>query len=186
MTSGVFGRMKPGVTAAQAAEELNTIQARLRAAHPELQRWGVTVVPLQSVIVEYIRLALLVLFCAVVFVLLIACTNVANLLLARAVGRRREVAVRAAMGASRWRLVRQFLTESMVMGVAAGALGTLLAYWGRVAARGRGPRNHSRARRGCRGLGSPVHDRRACACLQPRRVSPHGNPVRAGSGAACA
>lgn len=127
---GVFGRLKPGVTAAQAAAELNTIHARLRASHPELEGWGVTVVPLQTVIVEYIRPALIVLFCAVAFVLLIACTNVANLLLARAVGRRREVAVRAATGASRWRLVRQFLTESVVMGAAAGALGTLLAYWG--------------------------------------------------------
>ena len=127
---GVFGRLKPGVTAAQAAAELNTIQTRLRAAHPELEGWGVTVVPLRSVIVEYIRPAVIVLFCAVVFVLLIACTNVANLLLARAVGRQREVAVRAALGASRWRLVRQFLTESVVMGAIAGAIGTLLASWG--------------------------------------------------------
>jgi len=127
---GVFGRMKPGVTAAQAAAELNTIQTRLRAAYPQLEGWGVAVVPLQSVIVESIRLALGVLSCAVVFVLLIACTNVANLLLARALGRQREVAVRAAVGASHWRLVRQFLAESVVMSATAGAIGSLLAWWG--------------------------------------------------------
>ncbi|MEO5960158.1 MAG: ABC transporter permease [Opitutaceae bacterium] len=127
---GVIGRLKPGVTAAQAESELNSIHARLRVAHPELAGWGVTLVPMQTVMTEYLRPALLALLGAVAFLLLIACTNVANLLLVRAVGRSREVAVRAALGASRWRLLRQFLTESLVLGLAAGVLGILLASWG--------------------------------------------------------
>jgi putative ABC transport system permease protein len=127
---GVFGRMKPGVTAGQAAAELNAVQMHLRAEHPEMEGWAVSVTPLQSVIVEYIRPALIVLFCAVVFVLLIACTNVANLLLARGVSRGREVALRTALGAGRRRLLRQFLTESVVMGAIAGLIGILLASWG--------------------------------------------------------
>jgi putative ABC transport system permease protein len=127
---GVIGRLPPGVSASQAEGELNAIAARLRTAHPELAGWDVTVVPLPSVAVEYIRPALILLFCAVIFVLLIACANVANLLLARAIDRRREVAMRAALGAPRGRLLRLFLTESLVLSLAAGALGALLATWG--------------------------------------------------------
>jgi len=127
---GVFGRLKPGVIAAQAEAELNIIYARLRTAHPELTGWTATVVPLQTVLGESIRPALIFLFCAVACVLLIACTNVANLLLARAVERGREVAVRAALGASPWRVLRQFLAESLVLSLFAGTFGTLLASWG--------------------------------------------------------
>jgi putative ABC transport system permease protein len=127
---GVIGRLQPGVSAAQAEAELNGIQARLRGSHPELAGWGVTVVPLQTVMAESIRPALLVLFGAVLFLLLIACVNVANLLLARATDRGREVAVRAALGASRGRLLQQFLTESLALSVAAGLLGTVFAFWG--------------------------------------------------------
>ncbi|HYP15592.1 MAG TPA: ABC transporter permease [Opitutus sp.] len=127
---GVIGRLNGGVTSLQAESELNAIADRLRTAHPELTHWGVTVVPLQTVASEYLRPALVALACAVAVVLLIACANVANLLLARGVGRVRDLSVRAALGASRWRLVRQCLAESIALGLAGGALGTLLAAWG--------------------------------------------------------
>jgi len=127
---GVFGRLKPGVTATEAESELNAIQANLSLAHPELAGWTTTVVPLQTVSTEYLRPALIALSCAVGVLLLISCTNAANMLLTRAVNRGREVAVRAALGASRWHLLRQFLAESLVLGLIAGALGVLLASWG--------------------------------------------------------
>lgn len=127
---GVIGRLRPDATAPQAELELQAIATRLRAAHPELAGWSTTVVPLSTVMSESIRPALVLLFAAVVFVLLIACANVANLLLARALGRRREVALRAALGASRAQLLRLFLGESLLLSLGAGALGTLFAAWG--------------------------------------------------------
>lgn len=127
---GVIGRLKPGVTVEQADTELNTISQRLAKSYPEMAQWGVTVVPLQRALVEYIRPALLVLLGAAGFVLLIACSNVATLLVARGASRQREIAIRSALGASRWRLARQFLAESLLLGVAGGVLGLLIAVWG--------------------------------------------------------
>jgi len=127
---GVIGRLKPGATIEQADGEMNTVMQRIAEKEPSQAGWGASVVPFRETLVEYIRPALLVLLGAVGFVLLIACTNVANLMLARGAGRRKEIAIRAAMGAGRLRLMRQMITESTLLGLAGGGLGLLLAVWG--------------------------------------------------------
>ena len=125
-----IGRLKPGVTLAAARAELKGITERL-AQQFELSRgWSVTMLPLQEQLVRGSKRPLYVLFGAVGFVLLIACSNVANLLLARAAGRAREFAIRGALGAGRFRIVRQLVLESLVLAGLGAAVGWLLARWG--------------------------------------------------------
>jgi putative ABC transport system permease protein len=127
----VIARLKPGVTLSHAQSEMDSIEQQLVKAFPRAYiGTDVKFVPLHAQVVGSFRTALLVLFGAVGFVLLIGCANVANLLLARAARRQREVAIRSALGAGRLRLIRQLVTESLVLAILGGGLGVLLAGWG--------------------------------------------------------
>jgi putative ABC transport system permease protein len=126
-----IARLKPGVTVEQARSEMNVIAQRLEQQHPETNKnTGAHVVSITDEIVGGIRPTLFMIFGAVIFVLLVACANVANLLLARSTVRHKEITIRTAIGAARGQLVRQLLTESLVLAFLGGALGLLLAFWG--------------------------------------------------------
>lgn len=127
---GVFGRLRVHVSVRKAAAEMSATMARIARQRPDRKGFGTVLVPLESVRMEYIRPALLVLQCAVGFILILACANVANLMLSRGMSRRHEMAVRISLGATRKQIVRQFLVEGSVLAIFGGMFGLLLALGG--------------------------------------------------------
>jgi putative ABC transport system permease protein len=126
----VVGRLRPGVSVAQAQKEMDAIAVRVGEQYPEVRDWGVNLVTFYRAFVNpQLETALVMLLCAVVCVLLIACANIANLLLVRSAARQKEIAVRTALGASRSRLLRQLLVESLALSAIGGIAGTLCALW---------------------------------------------------------
>jgi predicted permease len=145
-SSGMVGRLKPGVTLPQAKADMESISQNLAVAYPQADKGVDTLlVSMKEDMVGNVQPFLLLLLGAVGFLLLIACANVANLLLARSIGRSREFAVRAALGASHVRVIRQLLTESILLAGLGGALGLLLAFWGTKAVLGTLPGTLPRA-----------------------------------------
>jgi predicted permease len=129
-TMAIIGRLKPGVTVGSAQAELKILAGQITKAHPERNDFGGIVIPLAEHVSGRIRPALLVLSCAVGVVMLIVCANLSNLLLARTAARQKEIAIRTALGAGRWRLIRQMLTEGVTLSCCGAVLGVLLAAGG--------------------------------------------------------
>ncbi len=135
-----IARIKPGIALEQAEAQMNVIATQLEEQHPENKDWRIQLVPLRDEIVGGAKTMLLILFGAAGFVLLIACVNIANLLLATATTRQKEIAVRTALGAGRFRLIRQMLTESVLIAALGGIAGLLVAKWGIAALVAFGPK----------------------------------------------